>query len=478
MYSIVLPTCCCLWLTMVQVLDGKPYAGKRLSYEGVRINTCCLTLTVTILCTLFPKMDWSFGGWTPLDGGGGGGGGFTGMSSIAHHPSLTQHFSSSSPSLGLLNSNDPSSVMDSDMIQFLKQVPSSVTPPPELHGLDHQTHQSQNHNHHHHHHHHQQHNQPPQSSPSIVSQVNDSPSSSPRALRFAQSPQHKLELQHQQQQQPVSSSSPSWPSLLPVNSNNNNVSGNMPSSSSIQTAPASSSLSYAVAHDGPTKIRVEPKPLRQAQIEAYKVIEQLESDSEKQKQILSAQGPTFLPLDIPSSAEESYNSQGQAMSYSVSAPRESRRKSNSGYSNGNSLSYGSQRQTENHQTLAIPVKEIGKDYVTLPVAVETDEDKVSTSPYTSLMKYILPEKFPFVRISPTAKVLSSNMIISHLFRCQPCFYLLLFLLLFMPSVFYTCGDDHIFRLKIVDLQHLLLPSLISCSPQFEVYFWFFALTKT
>ena len=299
-------------------------------------------------------MDWSFGGWTPLDGGGGG---LTGMSSIAHHPSLTQHFSSSSPSspsLGLLNSNDPSSVMDSDMIQFLKQVPSSVTPPPELHGLDPQT-QS---------HHPKSQSQQPhqQQSSSIVSQVNDSPSSPLRALRFIQ--------QQSPSQQPVGSSSSSasssssvssppvsssWPSSLqqPVNSNNNhnNVSGILASiSSSISSllsppAPASSSLSYAVA---PNKIRVEPKPLRQAQIEAYRVIEQLESDAEKQKQVLSAQGPTYLPLDIPSSSEESYNGQGQAMSYNAPSQRDSRRKSTTGYGNGNS--YNSQRQTENHQT--------------------------------------------------------------------------------------------------------------------------------
>lgn len=376
MYPIIVSTCCCLWLMIVQVLDGKPYAGKRLSYEGVRNKTCSnvtkIEFNLLLSISSNVKMDWNFGGWTPLDGGGGGGGGFTGLSSLAHHPTLTQHFSS--PPLGLLNNNDPSSVMDSDMIQFLKQVPSSVTPPPELHGLDPQTNRKP--------HYQQQQQQSPLSS--IVSQVNDSPSSPLRALRFLQqqSPAPSQQQQHHHQQQGASSSS--WPLSVNSNNNNNSVSGSMPSSSqsilSQSAAPAQSSLSYAIAHDAPTKIRVEPKPLREAQIEAYKVIEQLESDAEKQKQILSAQGPTYLPLDIPTASQDSYNSQGQAMSYSVSSSSsrgESRRKSNSGYSNSNSINYNSQRQTETHQTLAIPVKEIGKDYVTLPVAVETDEDKVS-----------------------------------------------------------------------------------------------------
>ena len=46
MYSIIISTCCCLWITMVQVLDGKPYAGKRLSYEGVSRAKLSLTFSI------------------------------------------------------------------------------------------------------------------------------------------------------------------------------------------------------------------------------------------------------------------------------------------------------------------------------------------------------------------------------------------------------------------------------------------------
>jgi hypothetical protein len=159
-------------------------------------------------------------------------------------------------------------------------------------------------------------------------------------------------------------------------------------------------------------LKVEPKPLREAQIEAYKVIEQLEANAE---QLINSAKSSLITggSHVPSpQSQQQYPShhhqpqqqyQSQSLKY-PSLPEQSLSYGSSLFSSNSHDTKGGRRPpppqfyqpqqqyslsnaavggsnyipSEGVKTIGLPVKEVTKDYITLPVAVETDDDKVLT----------------------------------------------------------------------------------------------------
>ena len=163
------------------------------------------------------------------------------------------------------------------------------------------------------------------------------------------------------------------------------------------------------------KVAVEPKPLREARIEAYKVIEHLEANADK---VLNSAKPALAdvqnsppyqtenqPGDYnnnqqlqPQYSEPQYqqNQQGQPQQQQQYQQQQQQqpqyhtgqiqyKQAVNLYDNNQLNQLDSQQDypqmpgNGKTKTIVLPVKEVGKDYVTVPVAVETDADQVLTA---------------------------------------------------------------------------------------------------
>lgn len=392
--------CAMVCVSPIILVTGKPYSSKRLSYGE--------------------SMDWNFGGWTPVGGGGGG--------SLGSERQLKSHHSLF----------DSSSFRGSEFASILTPVPSSPSSFqsfPSSASLKHSPSSSSSHS---------------SSSHSLALQH-----LTPMMTTSRLHQQQRHHLLHQEEdspesmimsgkQQQASSSSPTAsPSMTRAyrfldSISNNGHNNNIPASPaaalrnqvpkpylgpSNQAAPAghatvhypSSPLDKESAanllsdvHPG---IKMEAKPLREAQIEAYKVIEQLEAQQEHLNSVSQSGKASLLPSGLPDG-----QTGGEAQSYSAMHPMPMpgyqvsggygkpslqsmdsyslmpSRKQTTGKNPFNpytllnnlvgSKNYSPQQQQQQQnsesKTIGLPVKEITNDYVTLPVAVETDADKVLT----------------------------------------------------------------------------------------------------
>lgn len=135
-------------------------------------------------------------------------------------------------------------------------------------------------------------------------------------------------------------------------------------------------------------LKVEPKPLREAQIAAYKVIEQLEAHAEQVLQNANSGKASIIAppsRGIPPSPAKALKlplRPALPVYNAYSTPNRPPPSPIGRTPRGNSYAFATSPQytpgPEVTKTIGLPVKEITKDYITLPVAVETEDGKVLT----------------------------------------------------------------------------------------------------
>lgn len=255
------------------------------------------------------SMDWNFGGWAPMGGAGGGG----------HHQAFTgledlDAFSSTS----LLGSGPPVPG------PHFSAAPPKVVP----------------------------HRSPSASSSSIWSSSQQSP---PAPI--------------------VQSQPPPAPQLLSTSASSHNPYSGSGSSrfrgyepQQQQSQPSSGGYGNGQTASQ-SAIRVEPKPLKEAQREAYKVIEQLQASAGlKYQEVLQQQRQALRQV----ANANSHNQKQYGPIPQQQQPQPQQQQQQQQYGGG----YGGPPASSSGSTYALPLKEVGKDYVTLPVAVETDRDAI------------------------------------------------------------------------------------------------------
>jgi len=334
-------------ILLISGCDAKPYASKRLSYGE--------------------SLDWNFGGWTPLSEG------FPpkslisalndgdSVSSVVSVPS-TSSLSSSSVSLSSSPSSSSSST-SSTTVSLHHPAAKLVSATSGVSNDDTARLASA-----------------PASLSSAPSPLSPSASQSTRAYRY-------LEFSN-----PVPRPYFSPPSAYRGRGvsgyNNNNSNNKSPASRTVINLPPLPPPNAGNTAKLPP-LKVEPKPLREAQIAAYKVIEQLEAHAEQVLQNANAGKASIIapasPRGIPPSPAKALKlplRPALPVYNAYSTPSRPPPSPIGRRPRGNSYAFATSPQytpgPEVTKTIGLPVKEITKDYITLPVAVETDEGKVLT----------------------------------------------------------------------------------------------------